>query len=219
MTPIDPCAHLRSAINLYSQTRFDDLQFPILWILIQAEYTELYSYFAYELPFMPPWGKTQAGNDYFMKKQQGLPANEILQYEAERNAHLLFNELHPDAPMQVLIPYVEATIETQGPMPDEPPVAPPRTAIGTFSYVRGQEPPGTYPCGYQPFARAEPGAEPPPPVAPIRWVLLCHPAPPKAPTPPVPWVLTDGNIAPYDDFKPKILKEVDNFKGDSSNIS
>ncbi len=125
MTLIDPHAHIRSAINLYSQTRFDDASFPAPRILTQAEYTDLYSYFAYKLPFMPPWGETQAGNDYFMKKQQGLPADEILQYEAERNAHLLFNELHPDAPMQTLLPYEEATIETQGPMADEPPVDPP----------------------------------------------------------------------------------------------
>ncbi len=49
--------------------------------------------------------------------------------------------------------------------------------------------------------------------------LLRHPALPKAPTPPIPWVLIDRNVAPYDDFKPKILKEVDNFKGDSNDIS
>ncbi len=60
-----------------------------------------------------------------MKKQQGLPADEILQYEAEQNARLLFNELHPDAPMRILIPYEEAAVEPQEPMLDEPPVAPP----------------------------------------------------------------------------------------------
>ncbi len=127
MTPINLHSHLRSALHLYEQTRFDDAPFPAPQILTQAEYTELYSYFAYELPFMPPWGVTQAGNDYFMKKQQGLLADEILQYEAERNARLLFNELHPDAPMQTLTLYEEATaeIEVQKPMSDEPPVAPP----------------------------------------------------------------------------------------------
>ncbi len=108
-------------------------------------------------------------------------------------------------------------------MLDEPLVAPPRTVIGTFSYVRGQEPPGTNTCGYQPFARADPAnpSGPPiqPPTAPIQWVLPRHPAPPKAPTPPVPWVLTKGNVTPYDDFKPRILKEVDDFKGDSTDIS
>ncbi len=33
------------------------------------------------------------------------------------------------------------------------------------------------------------------------------------PDPPVPWQLVDGAVAPYDEFKPKILKEVDDFKG------
>ncbi len=52
--------------------------------------------------------------------------------------------------MQVLTPYEEVTaeIDIQELMPDETPVAPPRTTISTFSYVRGQEPPGTNTCGY-----------------------------------------------------------------------
>ncbi len=75
---------------------------------------------------MPTWGDTQAGNDYFMKKQQGLPAaDEILQYEAERNTCLLFNELHPDTLMRTLTPYEEATIPVPQQMLDEPPVFPP----------------------------------------------------------------------------------------------
>ncbi len=58
-----------------------------------------------------------------MKKQRGLPANEILQYKAERNARLLFNKLHPDNPMRALTPYkdVTAEIEIQEPMPDKLP--------------------------------------------------------------------------------------------------
>ncbi len=224
MTPINPHSHLRSALLLYEQTRFDDIPFPALQILTQAEYTELYSYFAYELPLMPTWGNTQASNDYFMKKQQGLPADEILQYEAEQNPRLLFNELHPDTLMWTLTPYEEVTIESPRPMPDKPLVAPPRTMFRTFSYVRGQELPGTNIHGYQPFTGADPPGGPPvqppqPPTPPVRWVLPCHPAPPKAPTPPVPWVLTMGNVTPYDNFKPKILKEVDDFKGDSNDIS
>ncbi len=35
----------------------------------------------------------------------------------------------------------------------------------------------------------------------------------KHPTPPLPWQLAVGNVAPYDEFKPKILKEVDDFHG------
>ncbi len=85
-----------------------------------------------------------------MRKQKGLPADDILQYEAEQNSRLLFNEIHPDNPMQALTLYenITAEIEIQEPMPDEPLVALPQTMIGTFSYVRGQEPPGTNTRGY-----------------------------------------------------------------------
>ncbi len=62
-----------------------------------------------------------------MKKQQGVPADEILQYEAERNTHLLYNEVHRHAPMEEFPPYKDVVTEAdiQMPMPDEPPVAPP----------------------------------------------------------------------------------------------
>ncbi len=62
-----------------------------------------------------------------MNKQRNLPADDILQYEAERNTHLLFNKIHRDAPMRELTPYENATtqIEIPGPMPDEPPIPPP----------------------------------------------------------------------------------------------
>ncbi len=112
LTPIrNPHTDICNTLYIYEQTRFNDLLFPIPQILVQAEYSQLYSYFAYELPFMPVWGKTQAGNDYFMKKQRGLPANDVLQYEAERNARLLFNEIHPDTLMQALTPYEDAIAE------------------------------------------------------------------------------------------------------------
>ncbi len=219
---------LSNTIQIYEQTA-DDPNFPILDILIQADYHDLYSYFAYELAFVQAWGETQAGNNYFMNKQRNLPADDILQYKAEQNTRLLFNKIHWDAPMSVLTPYEHATtqIEIQEPMPDEPLVSLPRVSIGTFSCVRGQEPPGMYPHGYIPFAGADPSgsggrqpAQPPqPPVALEQWALLCHPALPKLPTPPAPWVLTQGNTIPYNDFKPKILKEIDDFKGDSNDIS
>ncbi len=80
-------------IRFYQRTAMD-LSIAIPVELKQAEYQELYNYYAYELPFILAWGGTQARNDYFMKKQQGLPADDILQYEAERNAHLLYNEVH-----------------------------------------------------------------------------------------------------------------------------
>ncbi len=220
---------LPEAIKFYQRTA-TDLSVAILEELRRAEYRELFKYYAYELPFILAWGETQAGNDYFMKKNQGLPCDDILRYEAERNARLLYNEVHRNAPIEEFPPYediVEAA-DIQLPMPDEPPVPPPRAPVETtYPYARGNAPPGTYESGYKPFAGAggqgggggQPAQPPQPPAAPQRWTLLRYPAPPKAPTPPVPWQLATGNVAPYDEFKPKILKEVDDFHGDSNDIS
>ncbi len=222
---------LPESITFYQRTA-TDLSVAIPARLRRAEYRELYEYYAYELPFILAWGETQAGHDYFMKKNRNLPADDILQYKAERNARLLYNEIHLNAPMAPMAPYedIVAEADAQMPMPDEPPVPPPRASVTSFSYVRGHAPPGAYSTGYRPFAGADPSvpggsgggqpAQPPqPPAAPQRWALPHHPAPPKAPTPPAPWVLTAGNVAPYDEFKPKILKEVDDFNGDSNDIT
>ncbi len=58
--------------------------------------------------------------------------------------------------MVPMAPYedVIAEADIQLPMPDEPPVPPPRAAVTSFSYVRGHKPPGTYTSGYKPFAGA-----------------------------------------------------------------
>ncbi len=73
---------LSDAIHFYQRTA-TDLSVAIPVELKQAEYHALYEYYAYELPFILAWGETQAGNDYFMKKNRGLPADDILQYKAE----------------------------------------------------------------------------------------------------------------------------------------
>ncbi len=99
-TPTLPPMMLSNAIHIHEMTRFDDLTISIPEILVQVDYNDLFSYFAYELPFILAWRNTKAGNDYFMNKQRNLPADEILQYEAGRNACLLYNEIHRDAPMQ-----------------------------------------------------------------------------------------------------------------------
>ncbi len=226
-----PIKTIHDAIHTYEQTRFDDIQFLAQQILMQAEYRDLYNYFAYEIPFIPAWGETQAGNNYFMNKQNNLPADHILQYEAERNTHLLYNKLHPSTLMRPLTPYEDATAEIgiQEPMPDAPLVAPSWAPVGAFSYIRGQAPPGTYTRSYLPFAGADPsgsgggGGQPAqllqPPDPPQQWTLPCLPAPIKPPTPPAAWELTTGNVAPYDELKPKVLKEVDDFNRDSDKIS
>ncbi len=125
--PLDlPAMALPDAIRFYEKTA-TDLSVAIPVELKQAEYHELYNYFAYELPMIPVWGETQARNDYFMKIQRGIPSDDILQYKAERNAHLLWNQVHRNAPMEELASYEDVVTEAdiQLPMPDEPPVAPP----------------------------------------------------------------------------------------------
>ncbi len=129
-------------------------------------------------------------------------------------------------------PYEEEAreIEIQEPMSDSPPVAPLRAPVSAFSYIRGQAPPGTYAPRYLPFAGggrgggaggggSQPAQPPQPPALPPRYALPRYPAPPQMPDPPVPWQLVNGAVAPYDEFKPKILKEVDDFKGDSDDIT
>ncbi len=62
-----PVMTLSDAIRFYQRTA-TGLSVTIPEELKRAEYRELYNYYAYELPFILTWGKTQAGNDYFMKK-------------------------------------------------------------------------------------------------------------------------------------------------------
>ncbi|PBK90873.1 hypothetical protein ARMGADRAFT_1082123 [Armillaria gallica] len=81
-TPVHPTMTLTDAIRFYEETS-DDLSIGIPNILKQVDYHNIYESFTYELPFVLAWGQTQAGNVYFMRKQRGLPADDILQYEVE----------------------------------------------------------------------------------------------------------------------------------------
>ncbi|PBK82593.1 hypothetical protein ARMGADRAFT_1090171 [Armillaria gallica] len=103
-TPIPPMMTLTDTSKFYKETA-DDLSIGIPNILKRADYSSIYECFANELPFNP----------------RGLPSDDILQYEAERNAHFLWNDLHPKEPKEALPSYEEATIETetQEPMPIE----------------------------------------------------------------------------------------------------
>ncbi len=77
-TQTPPLMTLTNAIQIYEMTRFEDLTVQIPEVLVQADYNNLFSYFAYELPFILAWVKTKAGNDYFMNQQRNLPSDEIL---------------------------------------------------------------------------------------------------------------------------------------------
>ncbi len=62
----------------------------------------------------------------------------------------------------------------------------------------------------------------PPPVVPAhpqRWVPPRYPSPPKPPDPPAPWVLDANDQGPWSALKPTMVKEPDNFNGDSNDIA
>ncbi len=224
---------LPNAIHLFGKV--DMAQPPS--VLLHAAYDNLFSYFAYELLASLVWASTTARIEYFHFSERNILCDNILRGEASQYASLLYNNIHPEAPMRVLSLYwpvhldLLPDIEIQEPMPDEPLQPPPHAPIMTaFSYDRRQAPPGTYSKGYLPFAGAADASESssgqpiqlpqlPPPGASQTWMLPWHPSPTKPSSPPAPWVLTAGDISPYDNFKPKILKEVNNFSGDSNDIS
>ncbi len=84
-----PLMMLSNAIHLYETNRLE-----VPEELVRAHYNNLFKYFACELPFILAWGETKAWNNYFMNQQWGLPSNQILQYEAGRNACLLYNKIY-----------------------------------------------------------------------------------------------------------------------------
>ncbi len=119
--------------------------------------------------------------------------------------------------MEEFPPYEEEAreIEIQEPMPDNPPVPPPRhqsvpSPTSGGRHHQEHTPPGTYhlPEAAEPWrwrsTRTTPATSRPA-------SKICTPTipqlRPKCQIPPVPWQLVDGAVAPYDEFKPKILKE------------
>lgn len=96
-------------------------------VLLQADYDDLFRYFAYELLSSSAWVNTDARIDYFYFSQRRIHTDNILQGEACQYACLLYNDIHLEAPMRVLSPYqkimidLPLDIETPEPMLDEPP--------------------------------------------------------------------------------------------------
>lgn len=56
-------------------------------------------------------------------------------------------------------------------------------------------------------------------ILPPRWVPPRYPSPPKPPDLPNPWILDENNQGLWSALKPVIVKEPDNFNGDSSDIT
>ncbi len=125
-SPTLPAMTLPDAIKFYQETATD------LSIAIPVELHNELSIASFITIMLTSYhsfwlgGETQAGNDYFMKRNRGLPADDILRYEAEWNARLLYNEVHRNASMEEFPPYedIAAEADIQLPMPDEPPIPP-----------------------------------------------------------------------------------------------
>ncbi|KAK0236852.1 hypothetical protein EDD85DRAFT_1007066 [Armillaria nabsnona] len=60
-TPTLPAMTLFNAIQIYAQSDSNELIIPE--ILHHANYDDLFTYFAYELPFIPAWGETKASDE------------------------------------------------------------------------------------------------------------------------------------------------------------
>ncbi len=74
--------------------------------------------------------------------------------------------------------------------------------------------------GHRDFSPPPPPTGPPvPPIAPMRWAPPCHPSPLKPPDPPDPWILTRDEPGPWGALKPNMVKEPDNFNGNSNDIA
>ncbi len=58
-----------------------------------------------------------------------------------------------------------------------------------------------------------------PPLPLQRWAPPHYPPPPGPLEPPAPWVLDADNLGPWVTLKPNIVKEPDNFNGDSNDIT
>ncbi len=111
----------------------------------------------------------------------------------------------------------------------------------SYAYPRGYGPPGTQgpsrifaaaiadeggpsdapQIPTRPSDKPQPPSGPPPviPAHPQRWVPPRYPSPPKPPDPPAPWVLDANDQGPWSALKPTMVKEPDNFNGDSNDIA
>ncbi len=99
--PRPPPMTLTDAIHLFRAVNMS--QPPD--VLLHADYYDLFNYFAYKLLFSLVWASTDTGINYFYLSSLHVPVNSILQREAGQYASLLYNDVHPEAPMRVLTPY------------------------------------------------------------------------------------------------------------------
>ncbi len=163
-----------------------------------------------------------------MKKNRGLPCDDILQYEAEWNARLLYNEVHRNAPIEEFPPYEEIVeayncrcrTNPQYPLHARQPNLPTLTPEETHHQERTEV--ATNHLQVQANQEEVEGSllshhNLPPHLCDGRYRAIQH-------LQRHPLLLYLGNSSPgtslpYNEFKPKILKEVDDFHGDSNDIS
>ncbi|PBK90271.1 hypothetical protein ARMGADRAFT_1083133 [Armillaria gallica] len=98
---------------------------------------------------------------------------------------------------------------------DQPPPPPPGPQQPAQPPPGPPQPPPPPPAGPPPGPPGPPG----PLQGPRRWGPPRYPPPPGPPDPPAPWNLDPNNQGPWANLKPNMVKEPDNFNGDSNDIA
>ncbi|PBK86726.1 hypothetical protein ARMGADRAFT_1086231 [Armillaria gallica] len=167
-------------------------------ILFRASIIDLFNHFAHELIEDPDWAVTLAGIGY---THYGY--SYILKGEARHFACIAWNMIHPQQTYGGLAAASKAH-HVYPVVPDTELHVPPRIRTARCPPELQQLPPA--------------GLPPPPPPGPLqgpRWWAL----PPPPPDPPAPWNLVPDNQGPWAALKPNMVKEPENFNGDSNDIA
>ncbi len=217
-------------------------------ILSNATLDELFNHFKEELVVDQDWARTLAGLDYAHYGYSYIINEEALHfachaYNMIHSDHPVSIPDHYQHP-EIYLPPITYTPE---PMEDEPPIPLQRAAVPdyagvalSYAYPRGYGLPGTQGLSrlfavaitgdeagpldqpQPPSKLPPPGGPPQPPVIPVvplRWAPPRYLSPPKLPDPPTPWVLAADDQGPWAALKPNMVKEPENFNGDSNDIA
>ncbi len=215
-------------------------------MLAHAPLIDLFNHFLKELVADQDWARTPAGIDYSYYGYDYILKEEARHFACQ--AYNMIHQDHPiNVPDCYQQPQLDLPrlIDTPEPMADEPPVPPRRAEVPvytvpnytyttlTYAYSQGYGPPGMQgqPRLFAVATDQEPGTSneppkpqppsgpPPLPTVPMRWAPPRYPSHPKLPSPPDPWVLTRDEPGPWGALKPNMVREPDNFNGDSSDIT
>ncbi|PBK90593.1 hypothetical protein ARMGADRAFT_1082851 [Armillaria gallica] len=196
-----------------------------------------------------PWGSDPSTNSSADTAHPGTGAlppldGYILKEEARHFACVAWNMIHPEQVIKVLPHYqrpspgISSITTTPEPEEEDIQMAAPTQPVGyarPFAGAGTDQPPPPHPPQPpaqppprppQPLQQPPAGPPPPPPPGPPGplqgprwWGPPCYPPPPGPPDPPAPWNLDPNNQGLWANLKPNMVKELDNFNGDSNDIA